>query len=183
MAVIVFLSFWIMVAIGLVFLGIRSGRGPADKTGARGGRTYWYVAFAVIVLGFGVGLPVAASIGNEHNSKDVPEADMTNLTEAQENGRELFGKYCKPATRSRPPTPSPRSAPTWTRCGPTKALVLDAIENGRARGNGAMAANLVRARTRTTSRSSWPLRSAAAKKTKKTAERRRQRRRSRDHRR
>ena len=144
MAVLVFVLFWVLVAIGLVYLGLRSNRKPADSINAgRGGRAYWYVGFAIVLLGFGAGIPVAASLGQDSNSKSVPTADIEDMTDAQEHGRQLFGSYCKVCHTLEAANAVAQVGPSLDTLRPTKELVLDAIENGRARGNGAMAADLV----------------------------------------
>jgi mono/diheme cytochrome c family protein len=144
MAVLVFVLFWVLVAIGLVYLGLRSNRKPgSDINTSRGGRTYWYVIFAVVMIGFGVGLPVAASLGRQNDSTSVPAVDINELTEGQEHGRELFGKYCKVCHTLEAANAVAQVGPNLDTLRPTKALVLDAIQNGRSRGNGAMAADLV----------------------------------------
>lgn len=144
MAVLVFVLFWVLVAIGLVYLGLRSNAKPADSADARrGGRAYWYVAFALIVIGFGAGVPVAASLGQKSNSKSVPTVDIEDLTEDEEHGRELFGSYCKQCHTLEAANAVAQVGPSLDTLRPTKELVLDAIEKGRARGNGAMAADLV----------------------------------------
>ena len=53
------------------------------------------------------------------------------------------GSAARTATPCRRRAPTPRSARTSPSSVPPKALVLDAIENGRASGNGQMAADLV----------------------------------------
>lgn len=144
MAVLAFVSFWVLVAIGLVYIGIRSNRKPGDDINAsRGGRAVWYVGFAAIVLAFGVGLPLVSSFGRESDSESVPASDITNLTTEQEHGRELFGKYCKICHSLAAANAVAQVGPSLDTLRPTSELVLDAIENGRARGNGAMAADLV----------------------------------------
>jgi len=144
MAVLVFVLFWMLVAVGLVVVGLRSGRrrgGGVDTS--RGGRTYWYVGFAVVLVGFGAGLPIAASFGREASSGSVPSVDITELTADQEHGRELFHKYCSFCHSLDAANAVAQVGPDLDDLRPTKALVLDAIRNGRARGNGAMASNLV----------------------------------------
>lgn len=144
MAVLVFVLFWVLVAFGLVYLGLRSDRKPADSADARrGGRAYWYVAFGLILVGFGVGVPVAASLGQGSNAESVPSADIRDLTEGEEHGRELFGTYCKQCHMLEAANAVAQVGPSLDTLRPTKELVLDAIEQGRARGNGAMAADLV----------------------------------------
>lgn len=145
MAVLVFVLFWVLVAIGLVVVGIRSGRGGGgDEEGtAGGGRAYWYVGFGIVLVGFGAGLPIAASFGRNTSSRSVPGADIANLTDRQEQGRELFHKYCSVCHTLKAANAVARVGPDLDNLRPTKALVLDAIMKGRARGNGAMARDLV----------------------------------------
>jgi hypothetical protein len=145
MAVLVFVLFWIVVAIGLVVVGIRSGRGgkPGGVQTRRGGRAYWYVGFGIVLVGFGAGLPIAASFGRDSDSRSVPGADINHLTDRQEHGRELFHKYCSVCHTLAAANAVARVGPNLDDLRPTKGLVLNAIHNGRARGNGAMARNLV----------------------------------------
>ena len=144
MAVLVFAGFWVLVAIGLVYLGLRSNRKASDSVNtAPGGRTYWYAGFAIVVVLFGVGLPIASSVGRQNSSERVPTADIDELTDAQAHGRELFGEYCKICHSLEAANAVAQVGPSLDTLRPTSELVLDAINKGRARGNGAMAANLV----------------------------------------
>ncbi len=145
MAVLVFLSFWILVALGLVMVGIRSGRRSRSAQGgtAAGGRAYWFVGFAVILLGFGAGVPIAASFGRQGDSRQDAKADIANLTPAQEHGRELFHKYCSVCHTLQAASAVAQVGPNLDMLAPAKGLILDALANGRARGNGAMAKDIV----------------------------------------
>ena len=144
MAVLLFALFWVIVATGLVYLGLRSNRRSADAVNtARGGRAYWYVSFAVVVILFGAGLPVVSAIGHSDTSANVPTADISNLTDDEEDGRQLFGRYCKICHTLEAANAVAQVGPNLDSLRPTKELVLDAIHKGRARGNGAMAADLV----------------------------------------
>ena len=145
MAVLIFVLFWISVAIGLVVLGLRSGRRgqPGGVQMRRGGRWYWYVSFAIILLGFGGGIPIASSLGRQSDSKSDPQADISNLTAGEEHGRELFHQFCSLCHTLKAANAVAQVGPNLDNLRPTKALVLDALKNGRARGNGAMARNLV----------------------------------------
>jgi mono/diheme cytochrome c family protein len=109
----------------------------------RGGRWYWYVGFLVILLGFGAGIPIASGLGRDSDSHAVPESDINHLTADQERGRELFHQFCSVCHSLAAANAVARVGPDFDTLRPTKALVLDAIKNGRARGNGAMARNLV----------------------------------------
>ena len=144
MAVLVFVSFWVLVAVGLVYLGLRSNRKPNQSGPARrGGNVLMYIGFAVVLLGFGAGIPIAASLGQNANSESVPTADVDSLTDDEEHGRQLFGEYCKICHTLEAANAVAQVGPSLDTLRPTKELTLDAIENGRARGNGAMAADLV----------------------------------------
>lgn len=145
MAVIVFIGFWIFVAVGLVVMGIRSGRKPggAGAGASRGGHAFWYVGFGIVLVGFGAGLPIAASFGRDNSSNSIPTADIRELTEDQQAGRELFGQYCGLCHSLDAANAVASVGPDLDTLRPNAALVLDAIEKGRARGNGAMARDLV----------------------------------------
>ncbi len=148
MAVLAFVAFWVLVAIGLVYLGLRSNRKPDSVNASRGGRAVWYIGFALVVLGFGAGLPIAATFGRQDDSQSVPTADIRELTEDQEHGRELFGKYCKICHTLEAANAVAQVGPNLDTLRPNAALLEDAIENGRARGNGAMAQDLVSGKDR-----------------------------------
>jgi mono/diheme cytochrome c family protein len=145
MAVLIFVLFWVLVAIGLVVFGIRSGkRGqPGTVNTARGGRTHWYIGFAFIVLGFGIGVPIAASFGRDNDSNRVPQANINDLTDREQKGRELFVTFCSQCHSLTAASAVAQVGPNLDTLRPTAGLVKDAVSNGRARGNGAMARNLV----------------------------------------
>ena len=94
---------------------------------------------AVLVLGIGVPAAVIASISSDDS---IPEANVTNLTEAEKHGRELFGERCASCHTLKAANAIAEIGPNLDEIRPQKALVLDAIEKGRANGNGQMAANL-----------------------------------------
>jgi mono/diheme cytochrome c family protein len=144
MAVLLFVLFWVLLALALVFVGITAGRKrkTGDSTG-RGGNAYWYVAFAVVVAVFGAGLPIAASFGSNDNSKQIASANIDKLTPSQEHGRELFSKYCRLCHTLEAAGAVANVGPNLDTLRPTKALIMDAIKNGRSRGNGAMSKDLV----------------------------------------
>jgi mono/diheme cytochrome c family protein len=144
MAVLLFVLFWVILAVSLVLVGITAGRrGRGGVNSRRGGRAYWYVAFAFTLLVFGVGLPIAASFGNDHNSESIPKVGISKLTAAQQHGRELFAHNCRICHTLQAASAVAQVGPNLDKLRPTKGLVLDAIKNGRARGNGAMAKGLV----------------------------------------
>jgi mono/diheme cytochrome c family protein len=143
MAVLLFALFWILLAVALVVVGISAGRrSKAGVQTRRGGRAYWYVAFAITLVVFGAGLPIAASFGNDETSKSIPQSGIKELTASEEHGRQLFAESCRMCHTLEAANAVAQVGPDLDQLRPTKALVLDAIKNGRARGNGAMAAGL-----------------------------------------
>ncbi len=100
------------------------------------------VLFALALLVLGIGVP-ARGDRSRRGARRHPGGQR----EQPHGGREARPRAvrrsaARTATRSRPPTRSRRSARTSTTLRPPKALVLDAIKNGRAHGNGQMAAGL-----------------------------------------
>jgi mono/diheme cytochrome c family protein len=143
MAVLLFVLFWVILAVALVLTGLLAGRRRRGGAPRRGGRALWYAGFVVVLVIFGAGIPIAASLGNESNAKKIPAEDISSLTPAQEHGRLLFAKYCKLCHTLKAANTYASVGPNLDQLRPTKALVLDAVRNGRARGNGAMGKNLV----------------------------------------
>jgi mono/diheme cytochrome c family protein len=145
MAVLLFLLLFVSLALGLVVIGLRSGaKGKPTKVNVeRGGRAHWYISFAAVLILVGVGVPIAASFGRDNDSKDVPVADLKNLSNGQEHGRELFHKFCSVCHTLAAANAVAQVGPNLDTLRPNESLVLNAIQNGRAQGNGAMARNLV----------------------------------------
>ena len=143
MAVLLFVVFWAILALALLALGLFGARRGSSKPVRRGGRAWWFAAFAVTLAVFGVGVPIAAGIGAHNDSKDIAKSGISNLSSGAEHGREMFAKYCSLCHTLSAANAVASVGPNLDKLRPTKALVLDAIHNGRARGNGAMARDLV----------------------------------------
>jgi mono/diheme cytochrome c family protein len=145
MTVLAFVLFWVILGAGLVFIGISGGpKGARERlhSQSRAGRRVAYVLFAVAVLALGFAVP-ALVIGAVKDRNDVPEAAVSDLTERQKEGRQLFGENCRICHALEAAGASARVGPDLDQLRPPKALTVDAIKNGRSRGNGQMAANLV----------------------------------------
>jgi mono/diheme cytochrome c family protein len=95
---------------------------------------------AVVILGLGIPAAVIATVEDRN---DVPRANVSNLTAAEKHGRELFGERCHQCHTLKASNSVAQVGPNLDTLRPPKSLVLDAIHNGRARGNGQMAADLV----------------------------------------
>jgi mono/diheme cytochrome c family protein len=146
MAVIAFALFWVVLGVGLFFIAISGGPGGARErlhTQSRRGRKGAYLAFAVVFILFGIAVPIAASLGVRHDRDEIPQANISSLTAGQEHGRKIFSEYCRLCHTLQAANAVASVGPNLDTLKPTKALVLNAIQNGRARGNGAMAKDLV----------------------------------------
>jgi mono/diheme cytochrome c family protein len=67
---------------------------------------------------------------------------VTELTPLQEKGRELFGQRCRNCHTLKAANATAKIGPNLDAAPRPKALVLDAIEKGRAAGNGNMPAQI-----------------------------------------
>jgi mono/diheme cytochrome c family protein len=140
----IFVLIWVVLGLGLLLVAFSGGPSGALQqlmSQTRGARKAAIVLFALLALALGVVIP-AAVIAAVSNRDDIPEANVTGLTESEMNGRELFGLRCANCHTLKAANAIASIGPNLDELRPNKALVLDAIENGRAQGNGQMAAGL-----------------------------------------
>ena len=142
MAAIAFVLFWVLLGLGLLLLALRGGsRGAASGTRPRRSRRVGGLGFLLALLVLGVAVP-AAVIATVNNRDSIPEANVSNLTAAEKHGRELFGHRCTQCHTLAASNAVAQVGPNLDTIRPPKVLVLDAIKNGRSKGNGQMAAGL-----------------------------------------
>jgi len=144
MFTLIFVLFWVLLALGLLLVALSGGPSGALQqlqSQSRGSRKAATVLFGIALLVLGVGIP-AAVIASVDNRNDIPQANVSNLTAAEKHGRELFGLRCAQCHTLTASNAVAQVGPNLDQLRPPKALVLDAIKNGRARGNGQMAAGL-----------------------------------------
>jgi mono/diheme cytochrome c family protein len=144
MSTLIFVLIWVVLGIGLLlvaFSGGPSGAGKRLMSTGRVARRVSIVLFAVLALVLGVLVP-AAVIAAVSNRDDIPEANVSDLTASEQSGRELFGQRCANCHTLKAANAIASVGPNLDELRPNKALVLDAIENGRADGDGQMAAGL-----------------------------------------
>src|SRR5215204_367669 len=144
-ALIVFTLVFVALGITVLFVAMSGGPGGARRRMAsqsRGTRRLALVNFLIALLVLGLGIP-AAVIATVDNRNDIPEANVSDLTKAEENGRQLFGERCANCHTLKAASAVAQVGPNLDNLRPPENLVLNAIENGRARGNGNMAADLV----------------------------------------
>ena len=139
-----FIAIWIVV--GLVVFAIAIGGGPRRARArvvsieSRRMRRGLGLVLAAAYLGLGIAIPAVVIAGNENNNRAGNA--RVKLTAAQEHGRELFGRVCQQCHTLAEANAVGKVGPNLDQLKPPKALVVDAILHGRARGNGRMPANL-----------------------------------------
>jgi mono/diheme cytochrome c family protein len=141
----VFMVVFIVLGVTVLFVAMSGGPSGARRRMAsqsRGTRRLALVNFVLGLLILGLGIP-AAVIATVDNRDDIPTANVSNLTKCEEHGRELFGQRCRNCHTLKAANAVAQVGPNLDNLRPPKSLVLDAIHNGRARGNGQMAADLV----------------------------------------
>jgi mono/diheme cytochrome c family protein len=119
-----------------------SGARKRMASQSRGTRRLALVNFLLALLILGLGIP-AAVIATVNARNDIPEANVSNLTAAEKRGRALFGERCANCHTLQAARAVAQVGPNLDDLRPPENLVLDAINKGRARGNGNMAAQLV----------------------------------------
>ncbi len=145
MAVLAFTLLFVTLGISVLFVALSGGPGGARRRmGSQSRRTRRIALInfllAVVILGFGIPAAVIATVGSRD---DIPEANVSNLTAAEKRGRQLFGERCANCHTLKASDSVAQVGPNLDNLRPPEKLVLDAIHNGRARGNGQMAADLV----------------------------------------
>ncbi len=156
-----FIAAWVVIGVGLLFVALRGGpRGARDalQSQSRGARRGATALFVVAFLGLGIAIPALAISGSHRDEKQVKGQSVT-LTPQQREGRALFAQACGSchqlkasetagrvgpdldALLGKPPAATPVAAARQYAA--TKSFVLDAVVNGRQRGNGTMPALVV----------------------------------------
>ncbi len=144
MTTLVFVLFWVVLGLGLLLIAMSGGPSGALQrlqTQSRGGRRVAVVVFVLSLLVLGVGVPFAVISAVEARD-DIPEANVSNLTAAEEEGRELFAGRCAQCHTLEAANAVAQVGPNLDQLRPPKELVLDAIANGRSRGQGQMSAQI-----------------------------------------
>src|SRR5215207_5605580 len=144
MTALIFVLTWVVLGLGLLLIALSGGPSGALQrlqSQSRGSRKAAVVFFVIALLVLGVGVPLAV-IGSVEARDDIPEANVSNLTAAEQHGRELFGRRCTLCHTLAASKSVAQVGPNLDDLRPPKELVLDAIKNGRARGSGQMAAGL-----------------------------------------
>src|SRR3954453_20027479 len=105
--------------------GGTSGARARLASQSRGTRRLALVNFVVALLLLGFAIP-AAVIATVTNRDDVPAANVSNLTKAEEQRRQLFGEPCRNCHTLKAPNAVAQVGPNLDNLRPPKNLVLDA---------------------------------------------------------
>ena len=144
MTTLIFVLVWVVLGLGLLFSALSGGTSGASERVMSTSRTVRRVATVLFVISavlLGVVIP-GAVIAAIKDKDDIPEANVSDLTESEKHGRELFGLRCANCHTLQAANAIAEVGPNLDQIRPNKATVLNAIENGKSAGNGQMAAGL-----------------------------------------
>jgi mono/diheme cytochrome c family protein len=140
-----FVALFLVIGLIVFFVAFRGGpKGRAQTEADRKrkiGRPV-ILALAVVFIGFGLVIPLLSILHNADNQADAAIGGV-DLTAAQEHGRVVFKERCATCHTLDDAGAVGRVGPNLDDLRPPKALALDAISKGRARGQGQMPAQLI----------------------------------------
>jgi hypothetical protein len=137
----------IFAATALTVLFFAFGGGPTGaraqlQTQTRIGRRVMSLVIAVVIVLFGVGIPLLLVEENKDNQSKASLGGVT-LNDSQLKGRKLFAINCSTCHTLAASNAVGKVGPDLDLLRPPKGLLLDAMANGRARGQGQMPAELL----------------------------------------
>jgi len=136
----IFVLFWVLLGLAVVLAAMRSGRrAPLLDPATRGGRRMAGLIALAAALVFMIAIPVAVGLSGD----DPAQAGPVRLSEAEQQGRQSFYRNCGQCHTLGAANAVGLVGPNLDELRPPKALVLDAIDKGRARGMGQMPAQVV----------------------------------------
>ena len=133
------------VAIGLavVAAAFGGGRGERDRPAgpSRRGRKVVAAVVGAVVVVLGVVVPALVLAAAQDHDRKGPGG--VELTAAETRGREVFRERCATCHTLAAANAVGRVGPNLDQLRPPAALTVDAVDKGRARGQGQMPAQLV----------------------------------------
>jgi cytochrome c5 len=140
-----FVALFVVIGLSVFFVAFRGGASgraqtPADRRRRMSRSTI--LGLVVVFVGFGAVIPVLVGL---HNAEDQAEAAIggVKLSAGEEHGRQVFKERCATCHTLDDAGAVGMVGPDLDNMRPAAALTLDAIENGRARGQGQMPALLI----------------------------------------
>lgn len=143
MAALLFIGAWVLLGLIVFFIAMSGGpRGAREALygQGRGTRRTVGLLLTLVFVGMGIAVPAIVIAGN-HRTEHAGAARVT-LTASQKHGRELFGQVCQQCHILAASDAVGQVGPNLDELKPPKALILDAVVNGRQRGAGTMPAGL-----------------------------------------
>jgi cytochrome c6 len=135
---------FVLIGLSVVLVAMRGGpRGAREAMHSQsaGGRSATTWALALVCAAFGVAIPAVVMADN--SDRDKRSRGGVELNSAQAEGRRLFTYNCGTCHALAAAGTSGRVGPNLDELRPPKNLSLDAIANGRARGQGQMPGELL----------------------------------------
>ena len=140
-----FVLLFLLIGLAVFFVAFRSGpAGPAQTAADRRRRMGkpFLIAIGVVFIAFGIAIPLLSIFHNADNQADAAIGGVA-LTAAQEHGRATFKQNCATCHTLKDAGAVGRVGPNLDDLRPNAALTLDAIDKGRASGQGQMPSQLV----------------------------------------
>jgi mono/diheme cytochrome c family protein len=131
LSVILFVAFWVVLAVALFFVAVRGGVGGARQTlqtQTPGGRKVFRVLFVIVYVVFGVAIPIAILAGNHANASS--QVGGYTLTANEKAGRLLFSQNCGVCHTLAAANAVGKVGPNLDQLKPSEAFVLQTIHNG-----------------------------------------------------
>ena len=143
-AAVIFVLAFLVLGLAVVAFAFSGRASVRYRRGAptRAGRRFVAVAVTLVVVLLGVAVPLAIGVVNRNDhAKNAPGG--VDLSASQAAGRSVFAKYCATCHTLKASNAVGKVGPNLDVLHPPKGLILDAIANGRARGQGQMPKGLV----------------------------------------
>jgi mono/diheme cytochrome c family protein len=131
LATVLFLAFWVVLALVLFFIAARGGvvgARAAFQTQSRGGRKALTVISVILYVGFGIALPIAFLTGNHANASS--QIGGIKLSKDERRGREVFGQVCGMCHTLSAANAIGKVGPNLDMLKPPYSLVYNTINNG-----------------------------------------------------
>ncbi len=129
LAVFAFIAFWVVLALGLFYIASRrSGAHAGVEKQTRRANRLVGLLFVFLLVGFGIVIPAAVLIGNNHNAS--AQVGGIKLTSNEKTGRELFGQHCGVCHTLAASNSVGKVGPNLDELRPQASLILHTINNG-----------------------------------------------------